>query len=96
MISEAFKNEGVELAIVSDDDIDAFEEPFFEMLDAYFDNNDEDILDDFCGQAELAKFMAMEISVEDEDGTTLDDETATQLFIVTMAQISLLNRAIKA
>ncbi|MFN5416660.1 MAG: hypothetical protein ACK5B9_06345 [Flavobacteriia bacterium] len=96
LISEAFKNEGVELAIVSDDDIDAFEEPFFEMLDAYFDNNDEDILDDFCGQAELAKFMAMEISVEDEDGTTLDDETATQLFIVTMAQISLLNRAIKA
>ncbi len=96
LISEAFKNEGVELAVVSDDDIDAFEEPFFEMLDAYFDNNDEDILDDFCGQAELAKFMAMEISVEDEDGTTLDDETATQLFIVTMAQISLLNRAIKA
>lgn len=96
LISEAFKNEGVELAIISDDDIDAFEEPFFEMLDAYFDNNDEDILDDFCGQAELAKFMAMEISVEDEDGTTLDDETATQLFIVTMAQISLLNRAIKA
>lgn len=95
LISEAFKQEGVELAIVSDDDIDAFEEPFFEMLDAYFDNNDEDILDDFCGQAELAKFMAMEISVEDEDGTTLDDETATQLFIVTMAQISLLNRAIK-
>lgn len=96
LISEAFKNEGVELAIVSDDDIDEFEEPFFEMLDAYFENNDEDILDDFCGQAELAKFMAMEISVEDEDGTTLDDETATQLFIVTMAQISLLNRAIKA
>lgn len=95
LISEAFKQEGVELNVVTDEDIDAFEEPFAEMLDAYFDSDDEDILDEFCQQAELAKFMAMEISVEDEDGTALDDETATQLFIVTIAQISLLSRAIK-
>jgi hypothetical protein len=32
--------------------------------------------------------------MEDEDGTTLDDETATQLFIVTLAMISLLSRAL--
>lgn len=95
LLSEAFAQEGVEMNVVTDEDIDAFEEPFAEMLDAYFDSDDEDILDEFCQQAELAKFMAMEISVEDEDGTTLDDETATQLFIVTMAQISLLSRAIK-
>jgi hypothetical protein len=40
--------------------------------------------------------MAMEISVDDEDGTSLDDETATQLFIVTMAQITLMSRLIKS
>jgi hypothetical protein len=37
----------------------------------------------------------MEISTEDDDGTTLDDETATQLFIVTLAMITLMNRAIE-
>jgi hypothetical protein len=37
--------------------------------------------------------MAMEISTEDEDGTSLDDETATQLFIVTLAMITLMGRA---
>jgi hypothetical protein len=39
--------------------------------------------------------MAMEISTEDEDGTALDDETATQLFIVSLAMITLMNRAIE-
>ena len=39
--------------------------------------------------------MAMEISTSDEDGTSLDDETATQLFIVTLAMISLMNRVIQ-
>jgi hypothetical protein len=36
----------------------------------------------------------MEISTEDEDGSMLDDETATQLFIVTIAMISLMNQSI--
>jgi hypothetical protein len=40
--------------------------------------------------------MAMEVSEEDEDGSELSEETATQLFIVSLAMISLLNRAIIA
>ena len=39
--------------------------------------------------------MSMEVSTPDEDGTKLDDETATQLFIVTTAMIGLLSRAIQ-
>ena len=39
--------------------------------------------------------MMIEISTQDEDGTSLDDETATQLFIVTIAMITLMNKAIK-
>jgi hypothetical protein len=35
----------------------------------------------------------MEISMEDADGTSLDDETGTQLFIVILAMISLLSRS---
>ena len=64
------------------------------MLDQYFEEEDEEIIESFCDQPFLAQFMAMEVSTEDNDGTTLDEETATQLFIVTLAMISLMNRAI--
>lgn len=93
LISESFEQEKIRVRMVTEEDIDAFEEPYFEMLDAYFEDDDEEILDNFCDQQELTQFMAMEISEPDADGTTLDDETATQLFIVTIAMITLLSRA---
>lgn len=93
LISEAFNQENIRVRAVTDEDIDAFEEPYFQMLDSYFENDDEETLESFCDQPELAQFMAMEISTEDDDGTTLTDETATQLFIVTLAMITLLGRA---
>jgi hypothetical protein len=95
LISETFTQEQVSLGQISEDDIEQFEEPFFEMLDAYFDKDEEEIINDFCDQPELIQFMMMEISTKDEDGSSLDDETATQLFIVTTAMICLLTRAIK-
>ena len=95
LISESFAQEGLVTTNVTDDDIDAFEEPYFEMLDAYFDNNDEEILEDFCDQPELARFISIELSEADEDGTELDDETATQLFIVMIAFTTLLSRSVK-
>jgi hypothetical protein len=96
LISDSYSQEGLNLRKITEDDIDIFEEPYFDMLDAYFENDDDEVLEDFCDQPELAQFMAMEISTEDEDGTSLDDETATQLFIVTLAMITLMNRAIIA
>jgi hypothetical protein len=96
LISEAFTQEKVLLNQITDDDIDTFEEPFFEMLDEYFDQDDEEIINDFTDQPDLIRFMMIEISTEDDDGTSLDDETATQLFIVTSAMISLMGKALKA
>ena len=96
LVLEAFKQEGIELRSVIEEDIDALEEPFFEMLDQYFEDDDEEIIESFCDQPHLAQFMAMEVSEEDEDGSALSEETATQLFIVSLAMISLLNRAIIA
>lgn len=96
LISEAFTQEKALLNQISEDEIDAFEESFFEMLDDYFDKDDEEILNDFTDQPDLIRFIMIEISTEDEDGTSLDDETATQLFIVTCAMISLMGKAIKA
>lgn len=95
LISEAFVQEQVLLNVISEDEIDAFEEPFFEMLDAYFDTDNEEVLNDFIDQPELIRFMMIEISTKDDDGSSLDDETATQLFIVTSAMIALMNKAIK-
>lgn len=94
LILEAFSQENVPLNVVSDTDIDSFEEPFFEMLDDFFENDEQEIIDDFCDQPNLAQFMAIEISEEDNDGTALDDDTAQQLFVVSLAMISLLNKAI--
>ncbi len=95
LISETFTQEQVTLDQITEDDIDEFEEPFFEMLDQYFEKDDEDIIHDFTDQPELIRFMMMEVSTADEDGTSLDDETATQLFIVTAAMITLMGRSIK-
>lgn len=94
LISESFAQELIEVKEIETSDIDDFQEPFFEMLDNYFDQDDEDIIFDFSDQPELIRFMMIEISTEDEDGTTLDDDTATQLFIVTTAMISLMSKAI--
>jgi hypothetical protein len=96
LISESFNQEGIRLRAVTEEDIDQFEEPYFEMLDAYFSSDDEDIIDEFSDQPNLAQFIAMEVSTPDSDGTSLDDETATQLFIVTLAMICLMGRAIEA
>ena len=96
LVLEAFKQEGIELRTIAEEDIDALEEPFFDMLDQYFESEDEEIIESFCDQPFLAQFMAMEVSEEDEDGSELSEETATQLFIVSLAMISLLNRAIIA
>lgn len=96
LILEAFKQEGIELRAITEADIDELEDPYFDMLDQYFETEDEEIIESFCDQPQLAQFMAMEVSEEDEDGSALSEETATQLFIVCLAMISLLNRAIVA
>jgi hypothetical protein len=96
LILEAFKQEGIELRAITEADIDELEEPYFDMLDQYFETEDEEIIESFCDQPQLAQFMAMEVSEEDEDGSALSEETATQLFIVCLAMISLLNKAIVA
>ena len=95
LVSEAFTQEQFLLNQITQDQIEAFEEPFFEMLDHYFDTDEEEVLNDFIDQPELTQFMMIEISTKDDDGTSLDDDTATQLFIVIMAMITLMNKSIK-
>ena len=94
VVLEAFEIAGLKPNVVTEEQIDAFEDPYFQLLDQYFENEDDELLEDFSDQPDLVKFMAMEIGMEDEAGIALDDETATQLFIVMLAMISLLSRAL--
>lgn len=94
LISETFAQQNIRLNQISEDDIDQFEEPYFEVLDEYFKTEKEDVLHDFIEQPDMIRFMMIEISTEDDDGTSLDDDTATQLFVVSAAMIGLMNRAI--
>lgn len=93
LIAESFTQENITPKQVTEDMIDEFEEPFFEVLDTFFNSDSTEALEEFSGQPDLIQFMMMEISEPDTDGTELDDETATQLFVVTSAIISLLSKA---
>lgn len=95
LLLESFDQEGVKLKQVTPDDIDEFEEPFFQVLDSFFNTENLELIEEFSDQPILTQFMMMEISTPDVDGTELDDETATQLFIVATAIITLLSKAIK-
>jgi len=96
LILEAFQQEGVSINEIKESDVEEFEEPYFDALDAYFENEKLEEFEEFVDQPILVQFMMMEISTPDVDGTELDDDTATQLFIVMNAVISLLSKSIKA
>ena len=68
-----------------------FEEDFLIVIKDYFDSENLEILEEYTDQTELIQFMIIEISTPDEDGSQLDDQTAIQLFISSIAMIKLLN-----
>lgn len=94
LINECFHQQDLKTNEISEEHIESHQEPYFEMLDSYFENEDEEIIDSFVDQPNLSKFLAIEVSTEDDDGSSLDDETASQLFIVTLSMVVLLNNAI--
>jgi hypothetical protein len=94
LISEAFSQEGIELEKISVEQIESFEEIYSEILDSFFETEDYEVLEDFCDQPSLVQFILIELSEEDEDGTSLDDQTSTQLFAVLVAMIALMSKSI--
>ena len=94
LINECFHQQDLKTNEISEEHIESHQEPYFEMLDSYFENEDEEIIDSFVDQPNLSKFLAIEVSTEDDDGSSLNDETASQVFIVTLSMVVLLNKAI--
>jgi len=94
LISECFQQEGVSLNEIIESQIEEHLDPYFEMLDAYFEYEDEEIMESFVDQPHLSQFLSLDVSTEDDDGTNFDDKTASQLFIVTLSMVVLMNNAI--
>lgn len=91
---EAFTQQGVKLKKIDETMIDDFHQEYDNILEEYMEEEDMDLIVSLTNQPNLLSFMAMELEMEDDDGTRLDDETATQLFIVSTAMIAIMNKAI--
>jgi hypothetical protein len=95
IVSEAFFQEGIEVASISEEMIDEFHEPFILALDAIYQDEDYEPMQDLIQQHHLQQFMVDEIESPDSDGVVLEEEVQTQLFIVTTSMIGIMNSAIK-
>jgi hypothetical protein len=92
---EAFIIQGIELEKITDDHIEEFQEEYVQTLDEYMETEDNDLISSLCNQPNMVSFILSEIDMEDENGQQLEEDTATYLFIVGIAMIALMNRAIK-
>jgi len=93
IIYDAFLQEGLDPKVITEEDIDEFQEPFLDALDAIHTNENYGPMQELIAQFSLQEFMVAEIDAKDEEGEELSDETKTQLFIVSTAIIGLLNEA---
>lgn len=90
---EACTIEGATIKEVTEDDIDAYHDEFTEMLDEYSEKEDMEVIEDFVNQPIMLSFLANEMQVEDENGETLDEDTANMLFMVGISMIGLIDRS---
>jgi hypothetical protein len=92
LLMEAYSHSECVLNKIEVSDIESFEEEFLGVLETYFEEENLELLEEYTGQPDLVHFMLVEISTADDDGTTLEDETGVQLFISTMAMVSLISK----
>lgn len=90
---EAFHAQDLSVREVTTEDIEAFHEPYLLALDAVHSNEDYEPMDDLVGQQNLQQFIIEEVESPDSEGVMLEEDTQTQLFIVCMSLIGLLNSA---
>ncbi|MDX1653514.1 MAG: hypothetical protein R3277_13540 [Brumimicrobium sp.] len=95
IFSEAIAIQGLNMKKITDDDIEVFQEEYVQTLDEYMETEDNDLIASLCDQPNMVSFLLSEINMEDEEGVALSEETSTYLFIVGVAMIALMNRALK-
>ena len=96
IFSEAIANQkDIAMEKVTEEIIDDFQEEFLAVIEEYTETEDADLIDTFCNQPAMLSFFLNELSMEDEAGENLDEDTVSYLFIVGVALIGLMNRALK-
>ncbi len=91
---EACTIEGATSVTITEDEIDAYHNEFTEVLDEYTQKEEMEVIEDFVNQPIMLSFLANEVQIEDENGETLDEDTANLLFLVGASMIGLIDRSI--
>lgn len=94
VFSEAIAIQNVKLEAIDENTIDAFQEEYVQTLDEFVETEDDDLISSLCNQPMILSFFINDIFGEDEEEEKLPDEISNELFIVGIALIALLNRAI--
>jgi hypothetical protein len=95
IVVEAFNQANVKVDSVNEKTIEDFQEGFVYALEEINKEEDYTPLNELVNQNPLMQFMVNEIEAVDEDGETLEEETKTQLFIVSAGMVGLLNACIQ-
>lgn len=94
IFSEAFAMQGVKMKKIDEDMIDEFQDEYMQTLDEYMETDDEDLIQSMCNQPMMVSFLIHEITGEDETGAVMEEDLGWHVFIVGVAMIALMNRAI--
>lgn len=95
IFSEALTQQGVKLQKIDDQMIDGFQDEYIATLNEFIETDDDDLISSLCNQPMMLGFYVADIFGKDEEGNELDEDLANQLFIVGIAMIALMNRAMK-
>ncbi|HLW40665.1 MAG TPA: hypothetical protein VKX31_09745 [Brumimicrobium sp.] len=93
IFSEAIKTQGVNLKKIDESVIDEFQGEYISTLDEFMETDDEDLINSLCNQPMMLSFFVNDIFGEDQNGEKLEEGLANELFLVGVAMISLMNRA---
>lgn len=93
IFAEAIAQQGVKLKKIDEDFIDGFQNEYINTLDEFIETDDEDLISSLCNQPMMLSFYVSDIFGEDDEGNSLDEKLANELFLVGVAMIALMNRA---
>jgi len=96
VIYKSFQIQNISCDIVTEERIVEQSENINKLLDSFFSTENIEILEEYIGQSNLIHFMLSELSTPDDDGTEIDLDTASQLFVTIIYFIFHLSSAIKS
>jgi len=95
LIMNIFETAGFQIPEISDEFIDEFHNEYLEIIENFDEDEDYTELSDFIGQPVLMSFLVQDISMEDDEGQSIDEEMQSMLNMILVGLVGILSRAIK-